>query len=523
MKLPPLCLLLMGAMITAPLAVETSPSPPLPPAGPVVDATALPLPLPEPPATVLLPPPVNPGPATAPVPVVPAGPPVSAEAVSAGLLAEPAAAPAASPPPPLSMPALPADGWWVEAVPLNEVFQYLARKAGVQYFHNNTLATPEYQLTGHLRSDDPRQQMEDVALVFGLTIYHQGSTVFAMTDQQLARLPVEVMSYPLKYLRGSRPSRSSGGAAAPAAEGGEGGESGGGLADFEKLKAIMRPMLTKGVGQIEFEEKTNTLLVTDNSIRLKKLRALLEKIDRPKQQIAVNVRVLRVSGTQGKKAGVDWSALGNGISVSTSQSLNALFNLPDTSVGTRADTITQLSVGGVDTESVQSITNFNSSFQDGSGLVFSPLQVQAIIRALENKDFVSQEACPTIITEDNEQGIISVVDRFPIITSSVSETNAGQNTADQVRYKIDEKDPDAMETPEKSREIGVTLSVTPTLLPDGTVRMKLRPRVAKIVELVPGKNGTFYPRVSESTAEAISRIPSGKSLILGGFYDYSTI
>jgi Flp pilus assembly secretin CpaC len=78
-----------------------------------------------------------------------------------------------------------------------------------------------------------------------------------------------------------------------------------------------------------------------------------------------------------------------------------------------------------------------------------------------------------------------------------------------------------MENPEKSREIGVTLSVTPTLLPDGTVRMKLRPRVAKIVEFIPGQTGNIYPRVSESTAEAISRIPAGQSLILGGFYDYS--
>ena len=306
----------------------------------------------------------------------------------------------------------------------------------------------------------------------------------------------------------------------------------------------MKPMLTKTVGQIEFEEKTNTLLVTDNSIRIKKLRELLEKIDRPRPQIAVNVRVLRISDTHGKKSGVDWSALGSGISLSTSQSLNALFNLPDSSVLARANTdtsglslsntIKQAFTGGagepeirnaesITTRNAENITTRNSTTQDGPGLVFGALQVQAIIRALESQDLVSQEACPTIITEDNEQGIISIVDRFPIITSSVSETGAGLNTADQVRYKIDEKDPDAMESPEKSREIGITLSVTPTLLPDGTVRMKLRPRVAKIVELVPGKNGAFYPRVSESTAEAISRIPSGRSLILGGFYDYSTI
>jgi type II secretory pathway component GspD/PulD (secretin) len=93
---------------------------------------------------------------------------------------------------------------------------------------------------------------------------------------------------------------------------------------------------------------------------------------------------------------------------------------------------------------------------------------------------------------------------------------------DLVRYKIDAEDPSATEEPEKNREIGVTLSVTPMLLPDGTVRMKLRPRVAKIVELIAGRGNNVFPRVSESTVEAISRIPAGQSLFLGGFYDYSS-
>jgi type II secretory pathway component GspD/PulD (secretin) len=196
------------------------------------------------------------------------------------------------------------------------------------------------------------------------------------------------------------------------------------------------------------------------------------------------------------------------------QSLNALFNLPNTN---------SLIMSGPSTAVVSTI---NKDYTEGAGLVFDSLRAQAIIRALEQSDLVTQEACPTIITEDNEQGVVSIVDRFPIITSNVSATTAGQTINEQVRYKIDQDDPNSTEEPDKSREIGVTLSVTPTLLPDGTVRMKLRPRVAKIVELVSGRGSSgaasnAYPRVSESTVEAISRIPSGQSLFLGGFYDYS--
>lgn len=405
-----------------------------------------------------------------------------------------------------SLPVQPEDGYWIDNAPINEVFQYLARSAGMQYFFNNELNGPEYNITGHLKLDDPRQQMEDLAVYHGLTVYQQRSTVNLMTEAQLARLPVEVMSYQLKYLRGAPLNRSAGGAAA------EEGEGGGALVtDFEKLKSIIRPMLTPVVGQIEFEEKTNTLLITDNSLKLERVRGLLTEIDKAKQQIMVNVRVLRIRRNQGRNVGVDWStALGeSGTTLTIRQSLNALFNLPDLSTVTKS---------GDPGNPALDLDQVNTQ---GAGVVFDNLQVQAILRALEAADLVTQEACPTIITEDNEQGLISIVDRFPIITSDITNTTAGTNVTDKVRYKIDAEDPSATQEPEKNREIGVTLSVTPTLLPDGTVRMKLRPRVAKIVELIPGRSSNVFPRVSESTVEAISRIPAGQSLFLGGFYDYS--
>lgn len=416
------------------------------------------------------------------------------------------------------LPSQPEDGYWIDNAPINEVFQYLARSAGLQYFYNNELNGPQYTVTGHLKLDNPREQMEDLAIAYGLNVYQQRSTVSLMTEPQLARLPLEVMSYPLKYLRGAPLNRSYSSNSAQSSAGG-GGESGAqssgtvtsGQSDFEKLKSIIRPMLTREVGQIEFEEKTNTLLITDNTLKLERVRKLLVEIDKAKKQIMVNVRVLRIKRNQGRQVGVDWSrSLGdNGTSITVRQSLNALFNLPDINTITRTGNPANptLAMNKVNTE--------------GAGLVFDNVQVQAILRALEDGDLVTQEACPTIITEDNEQGIISIVDRFPVITSDITNTAAGQNITDKVRYKIDTEDPSATEEPEKNREIGVTLSVTPTILPDGTVRMKLRPRVAKIVELIPGRTNNVFPRVSESTVEAISRIPAGQSLFLGGFYDYN--
>ncbi|MEC9055150.1 MAG: type II and III secretion system protein, partial [Verrucomicrobiota bacterium] len=118
--------------------------------------------------------------------------------------------------------------------------------------------------------------------------------------------------------------------------------------------------------------------------------------------------------------------------------------------------------------------------------------------------------------EDNEQATLSLIDRVPIITTTISETEVSNQVTEEVRYSVDSKDP--VGDPSTTREIGVTVAVTPTLLPDGTIRMKMRPRSAQVVEEVLGQSGNKYPRVSESMIESVARIPDGHSLVVGGFY-----
>ncbi|MDB6116777.1 MAG: hypothetical protein JWO08_558, partial [Verrucomicrobiaceae bacterium] len=324
-----------------------------------------------------------------------------------------------------ALPELASDGYWIDSAPINEVFQYLARAAGSQYYYNNELNGPQYNVTGHLKLSNPKKQMEELAVGYGLAVHEQGSTVYLMTEAQLSKLPVEVMCYPLKYLRGAHP----GGNSSKSAEGEGGGTVG--IADFEKLKSIIKPLLTHDSGQIEFEEKTNVLLVTDNTVKLQRVHDLLEQLDRPKQQIAINVRILRVRKAHGSKVGVDWTGiLGDGLPIKASQSLNALFNLPNASQLTKALNMTQnlgstfaanttiaggvpsvtSSFGRTGDTTTTNTTSRTRDYTDGAGLVFDALQMEAIVHALNDKNIVSQESCPTIITEDNEQGIISIVD-----------------------------------------------------------------------------------------------------------------
>ena len=386
-------------------------------------------------------------------------------------------------------------GLWLEKAPINDVFQHLARVGGFQYFHNSSLDGEEYLVTGELIGEDSLSQIDELGLMYGLTIHKKGRTVYAFDQMQVSRVPQKISRYQLQYLRPD---------------------------DIDQTKLILQPFLTPGTGIVEFEAKTNSLILSDSEDKLVQILEFLDQIDRPKDQVAIETRIIRISTSARNSIGVDWSSVlgaDGGIGITASSGLNALFGLPELDSAT---SVVTSATNGNGVDLIQVTRNFSSAGgagenREGGNLVLSPVQVSAVIRALNTAGIAEQESSPTLITEDNEEGLISVVDRIPIITSTVSETTAGQNSSEEVRYKIDEED--ASGDPATTREVGVTLAVTPTILPDGTIRMSLRPRSAQVVEYVESPSGNRYPRVNESSVTTMARIPDGHSLLIGGFYE----
>jgi type II secretory pathway component GspD/PulD (secretin) len=365
------------------------------------------------------------------------------------------------------------EGYIIKDAGLNDIFQFLAKAAGRQYFHNAKIAGPEYLVTGHLNDGNPLQQMEELAFMYGLSLHTKGNTLYALTQAQLAQLPSAEFHYQLRYLRPT---------------------------DMEQIKELIKPILTPGTGIVNFEPKTNTIVIIDSAHRIEQARELLHNVDQVKGQIIVETKILRVNSGAAERVGINWAgSLGkDGTDLSVIRDLNSVFGL---------DSPLLDSVGG----------------PGETNLVLSPLQLSGVLRALAEGNIANQIANPTLITEDNEQASISIIDRVPIITTTQTATSGADNptVTEEVRYKIDPGDKTIDTDPEKHREIGISLVVTPTLLPDGTVRMKMRPRSAQIVEQIESITGNFYPRVTESMVESLARVPNGHSLVVGGFYGES--
>jgi len=367
------------------------------------------------------------------------------------------------------------NSFWLDNYPLNDLYQYLARQADFQYFQNPFIDS--IKVTGELfKGRNPIDNMRELALQYNLVLFQKGRTIYALTQDQIATLPQQEFRYELKYLH-PRP---------------------------EDIQRMLGHFLTPDRGSATLEPQINTIIVSDNETVLPKIARYLKSIDVPRRQVSIQVRVISITMTGDKYIGVDWSqglaATGVTLSATAQSNLDAAFGFNPFGKPQGAGTTPSVSSPGPNT---------------GTNLVIGPVTVTAVLHALYSNAHAHEENAPMVITEDNQQSQVRVVTRTPIIVSTTSFTTSGTSISNDVRYLLDKTDP-------PSREIGTTLYVTPSILPDNTIRLAIDGTVAAEVGATLAPNGTgttptSYPIVNEAHLVNLSRVPSGYSLILGGF------
>lgn len=388
-----------------------------------------------------------------------------------------------------------ASGYRLKDYPVNDLFQYLSRLAGKQYFQNPSLAG--LTISGQMMDGDPLKRMQEVAFQFGISLYEKGNTIYAMPVSEVSNMPQRQAEFKLRYLR----------------------------SDQAKLKELLAPYLTKGSGTADYEDKTNTLIINDNEPAISRIRDFLARVDVPQRQVTIQVRIFRVTVESGREWGVSWaSTLGkNGLNLGATaeMALKETFgvNLANKVVDRLTETLDTAKSPSTIFTGVQEtdrtlINTYNRAEADNfRSLKFSPIVANVVLRALYENADSEQESAPTIITEDNETAVFSHLDKIPIVTVT-STTGTGPTVdAPEVRYQPDPEDP---------FDIGLKLTVKPTILPDETIRLKITPSIGTITGYQ--KAGNYeYPKVLLASIENIASVPNGYTLVFGGFTQYSNI
>ena len=140
------------------------------------------------------------------------------------------------------------------------------------------------------------------------------------------------------------------------------------------------------------------------------------------------------------------------------------------------------------------------------GFVFSAASdaFNLLIRALKVQGRVDVLSRPQIMALDNQTAKLSVGQNVPIITSSnVTATGVISNNFDRLN-------------------VGVNLTVTPRINPDGTVLMRVTPEVSSIIStMVPLGNGIFGTSYNDQIVDTTVLAGDGETVAIGGLIQKS--
>ncbi len=210
-------------------------------------------------------------------------------------------------------------------------------------------------------------------------------------------------------------------------------------------------------GRLEVDLRTNTLLLTDNAMRLARWPAWLAALDRPGRQVVIETRLAAVSRTRAQQLGVQWR-----------------LQRPDMSA------LVPLAAGGADV----SVLTYGLIGLDGKALDLA-------LSALESDGEGEVIARPSVMTAEQQMARISSGQQIPYQET----THSGASTTRFVNAEL-------------------SLEVTPAIAPDGEIALDL-----KLSHDSPGEIQPSGARAIETNRLATQvRLLNGQTLMLGGIF-----
>jgi len=212
---------------------------------------------------------------------------------------------------------------------------------------------------------------------------------------------------------------------------------------------------------------SSRLILSASPRYMDKVLALVEELDRAPAQVLIQVLLAEVTLDHEETWGVDFELISEG-----SRELNLLTRAAGTGV---------LTAIGVPNLSV------------------STLDFDLLIRALEVQGRLEVLSRPQILVNDNEDAEIQVGEDIQLVTD-VQRTDAG-NTISTV----------------DTREIGVILKVTPSIAPDGFVRLDIAPEISALTDRTTQISEDFEaPIITKRRADTTVTVNDGQTIVIGG-------
>jgi len=226
----------------------------------------------------------------------------------------------------------------------------------------------------------------------------------------------------------------------------------------------VQQLLEKEVAVVA-DTNSNTLLLSASPRYFPRFKQIIEELDEPLAQVLIQVILAEVTLDKTSDLGVEWTVQSG-----------------DFAAGTDFGVVDDLARFG----------GFSSSVT-GSDVNF-------LLRAMEADGRLEVLSRPQILTADNQEATIDIGQRVPLVRDTrVSGENL--NTITSFEYE----------------DVGVNLTVTPRISPDGSVKMEVAPTISQLSSSqVQISKDLSTPIINQRKATTTVSVQNGESVIIGG-------
>ena len=236
--------------------------------------------------------------------------------------------------------------------------------------------------------------------------------------------------------------------------------------------------------QIQVDVSGNKLLINTSPRKIAEIKEVIKEIDVPAIQVLLETRLIEVAMDIDEKLGIDWSKLGKYTSI-LGENAEAL------SEGAGSVVPDPGTLGALPVTAPFNRLNEDNLIPGKFSRQMTAFNVTLDFLLKDNKADILADS--KLVTLNGREATIKMVDIVPYILSS-----GGVGGQVQVQRE----------------EVGIKLSVLPSVNTDGDITVKVEPEVASIFEFIgPDKN---IPRVKSRSSSTTIRVRDGESIIIGG-------
>ena len=264
-------------------------------------------------------------------------------------------------------------------------------------------------------------------------------------------------------------------------------------AKAEDLRQLLTQTVLSQRGSIQFDPRTNTLIINDLSERLERAGALITTLDRPEPQVEIEARIVQTTRDFARNIGVQW---GVGARASTALGNTLPFSFPNqAAIGGRTGAEQSASARDF-TDATQTAVNLGvspatSGIGVALGSVNGAVNLDVALTALESSGQGRILSTPRVSTQNNIEAEITQGVQIPIQTVA--------NNTVTVTF----------------RDAALTLRVTPQITATNTVIMRISVENAS-PDFSRAING--IPPIDTQRALTQVLVGDGDTTVIGGIY-----